>query len=329
MTLGVAYLTVLAHERNRASQGHALRTQSRVLTSLLEPTPLPPPQTRAELAREERSTLVEAAKDRWNNEVENAVRWVQRTDWDDVRVGMEGTIARLIGGGLEKSREGIDSAEQAAGPIAREAIEKSKEAAGRRAEHVGLATDRAATEARRLGHESKIEADKLAASAKEQAFKAGAKSVELKDAAKDQASKLVTSAQEQASRAGEKAGELKDVTKAQARGTAADAKTQAHAAADSVRKSGGTIDAARGAVRDVISSGIEKGKEALGKAQVALGAAENKVGSSLPATGLSSVEKALHERYEKPDGLGKSVEEVLEERYKPIDARDNTVLRGV
>jgi altered-inheritance-of-mitochondria protein 5 len=242
---------------------------------------------------------------------------------------MEGAIARLIGGGLEKSREGIDSAKKAAGPIAREAIAKSRDAAGRGAEQVEVAADKAAIEARRLAHESKIGADKLAATAKEQISKAGEKTVELKDAAKDQASKIASSAQKQASRAGETAGEVRDVTKAQARGTAADAKNQAHLAADSVRRSGGTIDAARGAVRDAISSGIEKGKEALGKAQAVIGIAENKVGSTVSATGASAVEKALHERYEKPDGLDKSVEQALEERYKPIDARDNTVLRGV
>lgn len=41
------------------------------------------------------------------------------------------------------------------------------------------------------------------------------------------------------------------------------------------------------------------------------------------------MEKALHERYEKSGEIEKSVEQVLEERYKPVDERDNTVLRGV
>jgi len=85
LTLGIAYLTVLAHERNRQAQAQQLRSQSRVLTGLLDPAPIPPPQTRADLAREERGTLIETAKDRWNEEVESAVRWVQRTDLNDVR----------------------------------------------------------------------------------------------------------------------------------------------------------------------------------------------------------------------------------------------------
>jgi altered-inheritance-of-mitochondria protein 5 len=208
-------------------------------------------------------------------------------------------------------------------------MEKSRQAASKGAEQAELATNTAATEAKKLGHDSKVEAGRIATSAKEQVNKVGAKSTGLKDATKEHASKIATSAQEQAGRAGEKAGELRDVAKSQARGTAADAETQAQAAADLVRRSGGTIDAARGAVRDVISSGIEKGKEALGKAQAAIGLVENKVVSGQTITGPSAVEKALHERYEKADGLNKSVEQALEERYKPIDARDNTVLRGV
>jgi len=93
--------------------------------------PLPPPQSRAELAREERSTLLEAAKDRWNDEVENAVRWVQRTDWNEVREGMEGAVSRLLGSGLQKSREGIEEAEKQATPKVQEAVDRSKRLQGR------------------------------------------------------------------------------------------------------------------------------------------------------------------------------------------------------
>jgi len=41
------------------------------------------------------------------------------------------------------------------------------------------------------------------------------------------------------------------------------------------------------------------------------------------------VEKALHQRYEKSDVMGKSVEEALSERYKPIGQRDNTTLKSL
>jgi len=128
LTLGIAYLTVLVHERNRRAQAEALRSQSLVLTSLLEPSPIPPPQSRAELARAERSSLTETLKDRWNDEIENAVRRVQRTDWNEVREGMEGAVARLWGSGLQRSREGIEEVEKQAAPKVQEAVDRSKAA---------------------------------------------------------------------------------------------------------------------------------------------------------------------------------------------------------
>jgi MICOS complex subunit MIC12 len=99
-----------------------------------------------------------------------------------------------------------------------------------------------------------------------------------------------------------------------------------------VRHAGGTVDAARGALRDTFNKGIEKGKATIGKAQAAVGLATEKMESKAQAATLShssAVEKALHERYEKPSSLDKSVEETLAERYKPIEERDNTVLRGM
>ncbi|CZR60360.1 uncharacterized protein PAC_10256 [Phialocephala subalpina] len=292
LTLGLAYLTVLAHERNRRSQAFALRTQSRVLEGLLDPTPLPPPQTRAELAREERSTVVETAKDRWNAEVENAIRWVQRTDWSEVREGAERTVSRLLGTGLEKSREDIEEVERKAGPKVQEAVDRSKAAAKQAADQAAAGIDRAAA-ATIAG------ADRVGARAKVQADKAGVKIAEARDAASAKASQVV-----------------------------ADTKSGAQ---DAVKHSGGNVDAARGALRDAVSKGIEMGKDAVGKAQAAIGLAEEKFESKAQSSALShsgSVEKALHERYESPKGL-KSPEEAWEERYTPIDKRDNTVLRGV
>ena len=296
LTLGVAYLAVLAHERNRQAQAHALRAQSRVLNGLLDPTPLPPLQSRAELAREERSTLVETAKDRWNEEVEHAVRWVQRTDWNEVREGMEGAVARLLGSGLEKSREGIEEAEKIAGPKVQEAVDRSTAVALKGADQAAAGVDKAAA-----ATVSGVE--KAVASTKKQVRQAGTKSAEYGDAAKANTDRV-----------------------------AADAKTNAQVAAERIRNSGGTVDAARSAVRDAVNTGIGEVKEAIGKAHAAVGLTAKKVeskGQSSVLSHSSEVEKALHERYETPGGLNRSVEDTLEERYKPIDARDNTVLRGV
>ena len=243
---------------------------------------------------------METAKDRWNEEIESAVRWAQQTDWNGVREGMEGAVARLLGGGLQKSREGIEQAEKQAGPKVQEAIERSKESAKTGA---GKAIAHAEEGARRVAQSAKAAADGAAASTKEKLNQAGVKTAEYRDAAKVKKERTV-----------------------------ADVKSGAHDAANAIRSSGGTVDAARGTLRDVVSKGIEKGKEVIGKAQAAVGLAADKVESTARSASLSQsspVEKALHERYEKPAGLNKTVEQALEERYKPIDSRDNTVLRGV
>lgn len=301
----MAYLTVLAHERNRQAQALALRSQSRVLQNLYEPEPVSPPRSRAEFAREERSTFIETAKERWNEEVENAVRWVQTKDWNEVREGIEGSVARLWSGGLQKSREGIEEAENQARPAIQDAIERSRAAGKNGLDAVAGGVDRAAAAAvagaERAGSEATGSARRVVASSKEQLQDVGAKTADYREAAR-----------------------------ARAERAADDARSGAHDAADAIRNNGGTVDAARSAVRGVISKGIEKGKEALGKAQNTLGFGEDRQDSKTQESALSSpsaVEKALQERYEKrPE---KSIAEALEERYKPIDAKEKSVLRGV
>lgn len=97
LTLSLAYLSVLAHQRNREHQSQVLRHQALVLQSLVDPLPPLPPPTRSEVAIAQRTRAVEVAKDRWNQEVENAVRWVQHTDWVEVREGLEDSVWRLLG----------------------------------------------------------------------------------------------------------------------------------------------------------------------------------------------------------------------------------------
>jgi len=278
-----------------------------VLSSLLEPSPPSPPQGRAELAREERSSLTETLKDLWNEEVENAVRRVHRADWNEVREGMEETVARLFGTGLQKSREGIEEAEKQAVPKVQDAVDRNKAAAKKGADHAAAGIDRAAAatiaRAERVGGQ-----------------------------AKEVASNITSAAKKKLDEAAVKTGEAGSATKAKIDRIATDAKSGAQDSAEAVRHPGGTIDATRGALRDTFSKGVEKGKEVIGKAQAAVGLAAERVESKTQAATLShssAVEKALHERYEKSDILNKSVEETFEERYKPVDAKDNTILRGV
>ncbi|KAH7148735.1 hypothetical protein EDB81DRAFT_883139 [Dactylonectria macrodidyma] len=117
VTLSLAYLTVLAHQRTREQQGQILRSQALVLQGLVDPFPPLPPPTRSEVAAAQRSTAVEVAKDRWNNEVQNAVRWVQHTDWVMVREGLEDQVSRLWGG---EPHEAAGQAEKKLAPLVKE-----------------------------------------------------------------------------------------------------------------------------------------------------------------------------------------------------------------
>ncbi|KAI1085342.1 hypothetical protein F5B20DRAFT_140752 [Whalleya microplaca] len=111
LTLSVAYLTVLAHQRHREHQAAILRQQTYLLHELVDPLPPVLPPTRAELAARERASLVESAKDRWNAELEGAVRWAQTKDWDEVREGVETAVSRLWARASGKTPEEIAKAE--------------------------------------------------------------------------------------------------------------------------------------------------------------------------------------------------------------------------
>lgn len=300
----MAYLTIRANDRNRQAQSQALRSQSRVLQSIYEPQPVSPPRSRAELAREERSTFIETAKDRWNEEIENAVRWVQKKDWNEVREGIESSVSGLFDSGLQKSREGIEDVGKKAQPSIQDAAEKSRAAAKNSIDAAGGLIDRATAAAKSGAEEAGVEA-------------------------KDSASRIVASSREQLQAAESRTADYRDNIRARAERAAADTRSSARDAADAIRNSGGTVDAARSVVRGVISKGIEKGKEALGVAQDSVGL-ERKLDPKAQEVSLNStsaVEKALQERFEKQPE--KTVEEALAERYTPINAKDKTVLRGV
>lgn len=100
LTLSLAYLTVLAHQRNRERQSAILRANTLLVSKLTDPLPPPLPATI------QRAHVVEEAKDRWNAELEGAVRWAQTKDWDEVREGLEMAVGRLwartFGGGEEE-----------------------------------------------------------------------------------------------------------------------------------------------------------------------------------------------------------------------------------
>ena len=251
LTLGMAYLTVLAHERNRRAQAQALRSQSRVLNSLFEPEALPPPQSRAELAREERSTLVETAKDRWNEEIENAVRLIQKTDWNDVREGIEGAVSRLLGSSLQKSREGINDADRLGGREVQKAVNSSEAA-------VTVKKAAASTVARI----EKVEADTI---------EGASRIIELTKSGANEFAKQ------------------RDSAKAKVKKTVSITGSGEHDAAEPTRigDGSGTVNAARGVVREVINKGMDKGRQAIDKAQIAVGLAEERIESTVRSSAFS------------------------------------------
>ena len=67
----------------------------------MEPLPALPPPT----SREVRGGLLEAAKDKWNAELEREVRMLQNVDWSDVRERMEEGTSRVWRRLFEKGRE--------------------------------------------------------------------------------------------------------------------------------------------------------------------------------------------------------------------------------
>ncbi|RYP91783.1 hypothetical protein DL770_002127 [Monosporascus sp. CRB-9-2] len=103
LTLSLAYLTMLAHQRNREHQASILRQQTYAISGLYDPLPPTLPPTRAELAALERRNLVDTAKDRWNAEVEGAVRWAQTKDWEGVRERLEAAVGNVWARALGRS----------------------------------------------------------------------------------------------------------------------------------------------------------------------------------------------------------------------------------
>lgn len=93
LTYSILYLTLYVHKANRNAQHTLLSHSHMLLNSAVEPLP-PLPEPPAYEVR--KSSLTEELKDKWNGEIENAVRRLQTTDWDEVRSRWEGMIGNVF-----------------------------------------------------------------------------------------------------------------------------------------------------------------------------------------------------------------------------------------
>ncbi|OIW28906.1 hypothetical protein CONLIGDRAFT_633100 [Coniochaeta ligniaria NRRL 30616] len=267
LTLSLAYLAVLTHQRNRQAQSDILRAQNSVLHSLVhDPASSPASPTSLSTATVPEHHLIDTAKSRWNSEIEAAVRWAQTKDWDEVREDAEGVLARLWG--------------TVSGSPAGEEVKKDADIVrSRTVEGVEQAKTQAKTEA-------------------------------------TQARQTTKSALEEA----------RDKSQAVATSAVAQAKETSKSVVEAVQAKAEQGKAA-------VARGIEKSKEVVEHAKVAVGLAEEKLESKLDNSllHLNDVDRALAQRYKErgSDVLDKSVDEALAERYKPVEEQDRSKLKAV
>lgn len=92
LTYSLLYGALHLHRSNRNIQHTILAQQSMLLNSVVEPLP---PQVEEPPYEVRKTSLVETLKDRWNREIEVAVRQVQNTDWNEVRERWERRIGNV------------------------------------------------------------------------------------------------------------------------------------------------------------------------------------------------------------------------------------------
>ncbi|KAH8841807.1 hypothetical protein MCOR01_005762 [Pyricularia oryzae] len=140
LTLGIAYLAVQAHQRNRQTQGELLRAQTHLLNATTAPSDarlpeiLSPPST-TERAVLPRTDFIETAKDRWNHEVLRLAHLVQSRDAVEAVEEVEDAVVR----GLAKAGAAAGAAVDNGVPVAAEStkgavaslVGKAKAAVGR------------------------------------------------------------------------------------------------------------------------------------------------------------------------------------------------------
>ncbi|PFH62721.1 hypothetical protein XA68_12149 [Ophiocordyceps unilateralis] len=294
LTLSLAYLSIAEQQRRREAQSRILRAQTWTLQTITSP------DDNARQWQEPRSktiSLGQLAKDRWNHEIERAVRWAHNTDWAAIEDGLERRIAMLwaehgkdrLAEGEVKAKEVLDRAKETGAQAAAKVDDGARRAAARAEDETRRAATRVQDEAKRAMANVQDEARRVEARAEDEARRAATR-------VQDEAKRAMTNAQDEARR-----------VEAGAKDKAVEARGVLTAALDRVKSAVGWAGA---------------GAEAAAAAVAAV--AEEQTVPSNP------VEKALRQRFEKNGaGMERAAEEVLRERYLPLGERDNTVLRGL
>ena len=116
-------MSTVGQLRAREEQSFLVQQQSRTLDEAIDHPPALRRPTRAELAAASRANFTDRAKDRWNSEVEGAVRWLQNADWDRARERAEDRVGMLVGAtGADEAVERVAAAAQAKGAVVKEEL---------------------------------------------------------------------------------------------------------------------------------------------------------------------------------------------------------------
>lgn len=106
LTTTILYLSLTIHNQTRLRQSTLLQQQTHVIDVITNPQSQLIPRT----TREVRAGLVEAAKDKWNAQVEQEMRTLQNIDWNDVWDRVEDGISTVYRRALSRGIEAVPDA---------------------------------------------------------------------------------------------------------------------------------------------------------------------------------------------------------------------------
>ncbi|PHH80818.1 hypothetical protein CDD80_6908 [Ophiocordyceps camponoti-rufipedis] len=179
LTLSLAYISIAELQRKRETQSRLLREQKWMIQNITDP------DDNARQWQQPRSTTVsieQLAKDRWNQEIERAVRWAQKTNWTAIGQGLERRVAALwaehgeerLADGEARAREALDQVKEKGAQAAAKMEDGARRAAARAEDEARRAAARAEDEARRVAARAEDETRRAASRFQDEARQMGA-----------------------------------------------------------------------------------------------------------------------------------------------------------